>query len=586
MPGRLIDSREEIEELAKAVLAGRRRIVAWGAIRHLAAFAWRAPWPFAYIIDRDNRRWGRREAGYHIVGPQKLNEENPERTVVALLPFAEPYGADIIGEIRARGEFDILIPWLAVNEFAPAREPVPCQFDSFLSEDWVRDDRRAVFQRLLGATPRCDLARALGSARDYQACRKTASLFTERMFVGGAERQLSYLAAGLVERGWSVSLWGHAPPSADAAHYEVDLVRRGVEVGCSAFVEEVARNAFVPWLVRTFDRATIEALWQVPPLVLPQSAAFLKVILERRPELVVAYQDRAMAGAGIAAMIAGVPHVLLSGRNVAPDSAGHEPPGAVRVYRDLFRELARFPNRLRISANSGEGARRYACWLDLSEGQVSVIHNALGDEMYDGDATTISNPHPLPRDPDDAPMILGVFRFFPQKKPLDWIAVIRRLKDRDERVTAVLCGDGPLRHEVERETRRLGLEETIKFAGVVSDLRPLYRGASALLLTSAYEGLPNVVLEAQALGCPVVATQSGGTRECVYPAHRDRLFKTGDVIGMSDAILGLIDRKAPTGERAAVRRWLRDNFSVEKLVRETLGAIRALPDDAAASSRE
>ena len=411
-------------------------------------------------------------------------------------------------------------------------------------------------------------------------------LSLHRANVRGRRGAAAFLLGRRTRGDWLVSLWGHAPPSADASHYEGYLVRRGVEIGCSAFAEDVARNDFVPWLVRTFDSATIEALWQVPPLVLPQTAAFLKVILERRPELVVAYQDRAMAGAGIAAMIAGVPHVLLSGRNVAPDGAGHEPPGAARVYRDTLRELARFPDRLRISANSEEGARHYARWLDLPEGRVSVIHNALGDEIYDADTTAVSNSRSLSKDPDDAPMVLGVFRFFPQKKPLDWIAIIRRLKDRDERVTAVLCGDGPLRREMELETRRLGLEGTIKFAGVVADLRPLYRRARALLLTSAYEGLPNVVLEAQALGCPVVVTESGGTRECVYPPHRDRLFKPGDVIGMSDAIFGLISQKTPTGERAAVRSWLRDNFSIEKLVRETLVAIRHLPDDAAASSPE
>lgn len=80
---------------------------------------------------------------------------------------------------------------------------------------------------------------------------------------------------------------------------------------------------------------------------------------------------------------------------------------------------------------------------------------------------------------------------------------------------AVMCGDGPSRPRLERMAREAGLAHRVVFTGYVENLWDLMRGADAFVSLSRFEGCPNVVLEAMACGCPVVVSD--------IPAHREML---------------------------------------------------------------
>ena len=82
-----------------------------------------------------------------------------------------------------------------------------------------------------------------------------------------------------------------------------------------------------------------------------------------------------------------------------------------------------------------------------------------------------------------------------------------------------LFGSGPLAREVEIEAEKLGLSDLILRSGVV-DPMALYGDLDVLLLMSQVEGLPNVLLEAQAMGKPVIACDVGGVREAVKRAGK------------------------------------------------------------------
>ena len=79
----------------------------------------------------------------------------------------------------------------------------------------------------------------------------------------------------------------------------------------------------------------------------------------------------------------------------------------------------------------------------------------------------------------------------------------------------VIVGDGPLRGALERQAAQLGLAERVTFTGERDDVETILRSASLFWLTSRWEGMPNVVLEAMASGVPVLATDVGGARELV-----------------------------------------------------------------------
>jgi len=112
---------------------------------------------------------------------------------------------------------------------------------------------------------------------------------------------------------------------------------------------------------------------------------------------------------------------------------------------------------------------------------------------------------------EDTQFILFAGRLHPQKDPILLVRSIAVLADMN--VHLLIAGDGELADEVRCEIGQLGLSERVTMLGPVVqfELAELHRVASAFVLTSAYEGLPLVVLEALACGTPVVTTRCGET---------------------------------------------------------------------------
>lgn len=79
----------------------------------------------------------------------------------------------------------------------------------------------------------------------------------------------------------------------------------------------------------------------------------------------------------------------------------------------------------------------------------------------------------------------------------------------------VIAGDGPLRSQLERQAAEAGLSDLVEFRGLVREMKTAYHEADIFLLTSDFEGTPNVVLEAMASGLPVLATNVGGVPDVV-----------------------------------------------------------------------
>ncbi|MGF1672727.1 MAG: glycosyltransferase, partial [Rivularia sp. (in: cyanobacteria)] len=107
--------------------------------------------------------------------------------------------------------------------------------------------------------------------------------------------------------------------------------------------------------------------------------------------------------------------------------------------------------------------------------------------------------------------VLFAGRLHPQKDPL---LLIRSIKALDEsHIHLLIAGEGELAATVRNEINTLGLEQRVTMLGIVrqQELSNLHRASNALVLTSAFEGLPFVVLEALACGTPIVTTEAGDT---------------------------------------------------------------------------
>lgn len=116
--------------------------------------------------------------------------------------------------------------------------------------------------------------------------------------------------------------------------------------------------------------------------------------------------------------------------------------------------------------------------------------------------------------------------------------------------TLLIAGDGPERPRLEALGRKLGVEDRVRFLGVVAqpELARYYNAADALVLASSREGWANVLLEAMACGTPVVASRVWGTPEVVAESAAGVLMEERNIKGVADGVIKLfgagIDRRA------------------------------------------
>jgi len=134
--------------------------------------------------------------------------------------------------------------------------------------------------------------------------------------------------------------------------------------------------------------------------------------------------------------------------------------------------------------------------------------------------------------------LVSVARLSGQKGQLVLLDALKLLARQNVRLSMTIAGDGPLRPELERRIREHGLGDRVRLTGWLTngEIRDLIMGARALVLPSFAEGLPVVLMEALALGRPVVATYVGGIPELVVNGVNGWLVPAGDADQLSHAI--------------------------------------------------
>ncbi len=178
-----------------------------------------------------------------------------------------------------------------------------------------------------------------------------------------------------------------------------------------------------------------------------------------------------------------------------------------------------------LIANS-EQARGKAVAMDQKGRTIEVVRNVVELPAEPAERSAVEG---------SATRILFVGRLVRQKRPEVFIELARRLVDglRDFDLSFDIVGEGPLRAELEKLRDDSGAAGAkIRFLGEQAEMSGIYRQSDILVLTSGFEGTPNVVLEAMAHGMPVVATRVGGVPEIlsdesgivVDPSDFDGLF--------------------------------------------------------------
>ena len=174
-------------------------------------------------------------------------------------------------------------------------------------------------------------------------------------------------------------------------------------------------------------------------------------------------------------------------------------------------------------------------------------------------------------------LVAHVGRLEPQKDVPTFLAAATHVAALAPDVDFLVVGEGRLRGELEAEAQRRGLGGRVCFTGVRHDVPALLAGVDVLALTSRYEGLPNVVIEAMAMGAVAVATDVGGTRELIEPDRTGVVVPVGRPDRVAAAVADLLAH--PDGARAMAARArarIEERFTVHAMVRATAAVYEEL----------
>jgi glycosyltransferase involved in cell wall biosynthesis len=132
----------------------------------------------------------------------------------------------------------------------------------------------------------------------------------------------------------------------------------------------------------------------------------------------------------------------------------------------------------------------------------------------------------------------------------------------------LIVGEGPQRAELEAWVRREQLSEQVHWPGWQSTVAAIMRAADAFILSSEWEGMPNVVLEAMASGLPIAATDVAGVSEILPEAHRHQLIKPNDAMSLRARIAQMLaDPDGALREARELQLHVKEHFTWEKSAR-------------------
>lgn len=187
--------------------------------------------------------------------------------------------------------------------------------------------------------------------------------------------------------------------------------------------------------------------------------------------------------------------------------------------------------------------------------------------------------------PPSAPVALSIGRHVPEKGYRHLVDAAARLERARPGVHWVLVGDGEGRGELEAQARRLGLASRVHFTGWRDDVADVLALADVFVLPSESEGFGRVLVEAMAMGRPVVATEVGGVPDVVVAGETGLLVRPTDPVALADAVQALLADPARAARLgAAGRARAESTFSlgahvdaVERVYDEVRG--RVMPEE-------
>jgi glycosyltransferase involved in cell wall biosynthesis len=208
--------------------------------------------------------------------------------------------------------------------------------------------------------------------------------------------------------------------------------------------------------------------------------------------------------------------------------------------------------------------------------RVSVIHNAVNINQPVSVSDKTEYLRQYLKIPDGAYLIAVVGRLSPEKGVDVFIDAFSRAMVINEQIYAVIVGDGQERESLTAQTANQCCTERVFFVGHSNTPGDYMTQADMIVLPSRSEGIPNVALEAMALGKPVIATAVGGTPEVIVDGESGLLVPSEQPEVMAQAILQVVnDSELAKRLSAGARKRVKERFSVESRCNKLIELYRA-----------
>jgi glycosyltransferase involved in cell wall biosynthesis len=217
--------------------------------------------------------------------------------------------------------------------------------------------------------------------------------------------------------------------------------------------------------------------------------------------------------------------------------------------------------------------RPAARWVERRMDAIVAVSSAVGEEyrharhlwvIHNGVDCKKFSPLPLP---SHGPVVC-VANFTMQKGHRILLEAVARLVPEFPGLQVELAGSGLMREDLQARAGRLGLANRVAFLHTVQDVRSVLARASMFVLPALWEGLGLAVLEAMAMGRPVIVTDVDGLREIVTHERDGLVVQSGDVGALSEAIARLLrDRELAKRLADTARERVVEDFTIERMAR-------------------
>jgi glycosyltransferase involved in cell wall biosynthesis len=339
-------------------------------------------------------------------------------------------------------------------------------------------------------------------------------------------------------------------------------------------VELQARPIWVSRLLLTFRNFSAIRVLSLPILFSlkpPKSLAFLPDLIQylrrEKPNVLLAAKTHTNLVALWAIKLAKTStRVVISERTTLADITKTSQKWRWRFILPLL--VREYPKAGGIITVSNGVKEELAIHTGLSPDTITTIYNPVLIQKIRGKSLAPIN-HPWFQNKESPPIILGVGRLVPQKDFATLFKAFSRVRQ-SQPAHLVIIGEGRQRSELETLGHSLGIHKDVWMPGFSDNPYAFMSKASMLVLSSIYEGLPNVLIEALACGCPIVSTDCpSGPIEILEKGKYGTLVPIGDVQALTQAIHHTLDNPPNRNDlllRAA-------DFDIQKVSRQYLDVL-------------